>query len=159
MNDQTIPASGIASFIASMFETVTVWLAPTGWLLFLVAMALLTLIWRGRIAQQFTRSAVWMLLTGVAVILTSPPLQPLLLVAGMLVSALQLRGPRSRPQLWQTGRRDRHEPWDQEGALLRMCGGDRAAVERLIRHEMQRNPSLSRAGAAMAAATRLRHER
>jgi uncharacterized protein HemY len=159
MNDQTIPASGIASSVASLIEPVAEWLAPAGWLLFLMAMALLILIWRGRVVQQFTSSAVWILLTGMAVILTSPPLQPLLLIAGMVVAALQLRAPRNRPQLWQTGRRDRHEPWDQEGALLRMCGGDRAAVERLIRHEMQRNPSLSRAGAAMAAATRLRHER
>ncbi len=133
-------------------------LAVAGWLLFVVGMLALTLVWMGRIGQHYGRAGICALLTGAVVIITSPPWQLGLLVAGVVVAAMQLRRSRSNPPLWSTTRR-RHEPWDQEAELLRLCGGDRAVVERLIGHEIERNPSLSRAGAALAAATRLRHER
>ncbi len=133
-------------------------LALAGWLLFVVGMLVLTLVGMGRIPPHYGRAGICALLTGAVVIITSPPWQLGLLVAGLAVAALQLRRSRSKAPLWNPTRR-RHEPWDQEAALLRLCGGDRAVAERLIRHEIERNPSLSRAGAALAAATRLRHER
>lgn len=138
----------------SLLEQLTL----AGWLLFVVGMLALTLVWTGRIRQHYGRAGICALLTGAVVIITSPPWQLWLLVVGLVVAALQLRRARSRPPLWSPTRR-RHEPWDQEAELLRLCGGDRAVVERLIAHEIERNPSLSRAGAALAAATRLRHER
>jgi hypothetical protein len=53
-------------------------------------------------------------------------------------------------------RRRSVEPGDYEAELVSLCGGSRRA-DRLIRDELKRNPSLSRAGAALAAVTRLRH--
>ena len=50
-------------------------------------------------------------------------------------------------------------PWNYEAELLRMCHGDERARERLIAAEQKHKPELSRAGAALAAVTRLRHER
>ena len=55
-------------------------------------------------------------------------------------------------------RRRRVEPGDYEAELISLCGASRRA-DRLIRDELKRNPSLSRAGAALAAVTRLRHAR
>jgi hypothetical protein len=55
---------------------------------------------------------------------------------------------------WRSPRGDLR-PWDQEAELIRLCNGDKALVERLIRQEMARNPDLSRAGAALSAAARL----
>ena len=54
-------------------------------------------------------------------------------------------------------RRRRVKPGDYESELIALCGGRRA--NRLIRDEMKRQPALSRAGAALAVVTRLRHER
>ncbi len=48
---------------------------------------------------------------------------------------------------------------DVEADLLRACGGDRAAMERLIRHERARKPELGRTGAALMALSRLRADR
>jgi hypothetical protein len=56
-------------------------------------------------------------------------------------------------------RRQRAEPGDYEAALVRLCGGSRRQANRLIRAEMKRQPGVSRAGAALAAVTRIRHER
>jgi hypothetical protein len=54
-------------------------------------------------------------------------------------------------------RRRRVRPGDYETELIALCGGRRA--NRFIREEMKRQPWLSRAGAALAVVTRLRHER
>ncbi|HEX7080642.1 MAG TPA: hypothetical protein VF329_06485 [Gammaproteobacteria bacterium] len=67
------------------------------------------------------------------------------------------RGP--RPTSWLRLARDAYRPWDHEAALLRLCHGDEEMAERLIRYEIERNPELSRAGAALSAATRLRHDK
>lgn len=64
--------------------------------------------------------------------------------------------------VWLKGgrlRRGSVNPGDYETELVRLCGGDRRKAARLIRDECKRNPRLSRAGAALAAVTRLRHER
>jgi len=48
---------------------------------------------------------------------------------------------------------------DVEADLLSACGGDRATMERLIRHELDRKPELQRTGAALMALSRLRADR
>jgi len=48
---------------------------------------------------------------------------------------------------------------DVEADLLSACGGDRATMERLIRHELDRKPELERTGAALMALSRLRADR
>jgi hypothetical protein len=50
------------------------------------------------------------------------------------------------------------EPGDYEAELIKLCNSRRRA-RRLIREEMARKPGLSKAGAALAAVTRLKHER
>jgi hypothetical protein len=49
-------------------------------------------------------------------------------------------------------------PGDYEAELVRLCKGNRTEAERLILDELQRSPTLSRQGAALAVVTRLRHE-
>lgn len=85
------------------------------------------------------------------------------LIAGAVVliivgwRAIARRRPRKSAlsRLWGRGN---YRPWDQEAELLRLCHGDRELAERLIAHELERKPELSRAGAALAAATRLKHD-
>lgn len=48
---------------------------------------------------------------------------------------------------------------DVEADLLSACGGDRATMERLIRHELNHKPELGRTGAALMALSRLRADR
>ncbi len=50
------------------------------------------------------------------------------------------------------------KPGDYEAELIALCGSRRRA-SRLIDEELQRRPELSRAGAALAVVTRVRHER
>jgi hypothetical protein len=50
-------------------------------------------------------------------------------------------------------------PGDYVAELIALCRGSRWKAHRLIRAERKRRPGLSEAGAAMAAVTRLRHER
>lgn len=47
---------------------------------------------------------------------------------------------------------------DVESDLLRLCRGDRALADRLIQHELDRKPDLSRTGAALMALSRLRDD-
>ncbi len=47
---------------------------------------------------------------------------------------------------------------DVESDLLRACHGDRGMVERLIQHELERRPDLSRTGATLMALSRLRED-
>ena len=47
---------------------------------------------------------------------------------------------------------------DVERDLLRACRGDTATAERLIRHELDGKPDLSRSGAALMALSRLRND-
>lgn len=79
--------------------------------------------------------------------------------AGAAVYLLVPRARRSGRRLVRAVRSRTYEPWDHEAALIRLCHGDRAQAERLIDFERRRQPNLSRAGAALAAATRLRHDR
>ena len=81
--------------------------------------------------------------------------------AGLIVLFLRRRKRRARksPRLFSAFRSKRFRPWDHEAQLLRLCHGDRAMAERLIRHELERTPTMSRPGAALAAATRLRHDK
>jgi hypothetical protein len=77
-------------------------------------------------------------------------------------AALFMLVPRAR----RTGRRligaigsRAYEPWNHEAELVKLCHGDESQAERLIEFERRQKPNLSRAGAALAAATRLRHDR
>ncbi len=51
------------------------------------------------------------------------------------------------------------QPGDYEAELIRLCRGNRAKAEKHIQEIMARSPELSRVGAAMAAVTRIRHEK
>lgn len=134
-------------------------LSALSWLLFFGGVALVLVSWAGRVPQRFGWAGASITVTGAAMSWSQPPVQAVVLAAGAIVVLVQLVPRRRRARPWAAQRRRFDEPWDQEAALLRLCGGDRAAVERLIRFEIERNPKLSRAGAALAAATRLRHER
>ncbi len=50
-------------------------------------------------------------------------------------------------------------PGDYEAELVRLCKGNRREAERLILAQIERSPGMSRQGAALAAVTRLRHDR
>lgn len=96
----------------------------------------------------------------------SSELTELLIVAAAVVAAISLlramrrrRAGGGRKAFWTPRRRGNYRPWDQEAELLRLCHGDRDLAERLIAHELERAPDLSRAGAALAAATRLKHDK
>jgi hypothetical protein len=51
------------------------------------------------------------------------------------------------------------ESIDVEAELLRACHGDRRLAARLTEHELERNPKLSRVGAALMALAALRDDR
>ena len=50
-------------------------------------------------------------------------------------------------------------PGDYEAELVRLCQGNRPKANALLEEEMQRAPTMSRQGAALALVTRIRHER
>lgn len=50
-------------------------------------------------------------------------------------------------------------PGDYEAELVRLCKGNQREAERLITEELERSPSMSRQGAALALVTRIRHAR
>ena len=101
---------------------------------------------------------------------------PILLIAVAVVAVILL-SPRLRSALRGSGRRGflgglqsafrgglrggkrRCRGVDVEADLLNACGGDRALMERLIRHETDRKPELGRTGAALMALSRLRADR
>jgi len=76
-------------------------------------------------------------------------------IAVVVIVWLFARRPRFRPR----GRGKTHPRVDVEGDLLHACRGDRAMAERLIRHELDRKPELSRTGAALMALSRLRADK
>lgn len=55
--------------------------------------------------------------------------------------------------------RKTRSPGDYEAELVRLCKGNRKKAEQLILDELEKSPSMSRQGAALAVVTRLRHER
>jgi len=55
--------------------------------------------------------------------------------------------------------RKARSPGDYEAELVRLCKGNRNAVEQLIAAELEKSPTLSRQGAALSLVTRMRHER
>jgi len=55
--------------------------------------------------------------------------------------------------------RKTRSPGDYEAELVRLCRGNRKKAEQLIVEELEKSPSMSRQGAALAVVTRLRHER
>ena len=86
----------------------------------------------------------------------------LIVLGAVLVLWLLRRRPRAVGKsrtLLRALRAGRFRPWDHEAELVRLCHGDKALAERLISHELERSPGMSRPGAALAAATRLRHDK
>lgn len=77
------------------------------------------------------------------------------IIAGAVAVVLLLRIAARKPRLRFGG----DNPGDYEAELVRLCRGDRGEARRLIREERKRSPELSRAGAALAVVTRIRHER
>ena len=89
---------------------------------------------------------------------------PILLTAVAVVAVILL-APRVRSTLRGGFRGGFRGGWggrrsiDVEADLLSACGGDKALMERLIRHETERKPELGRRGAALMALSRLRADR
>ncbi len=77
----------------------------------------------------------------------------------LAVVAVVLLAPRFKSTLRAIGRRGVGRGVDVEGDLLSACGGDKSMAERLIQHERERKPNLSRTGAALLALSRLRDDR
>lgn len=78
----------------------------------------------------------------------------LAVVAGIvIVRKLRSRRPRASGSTARSGR------VDVEADLVGACHGDRAMAERLIRHELAKDESLSRTGAALLALAKLRDDR
>lgn len=115
-----------------------------------------------RVSDRVGWAGIWVAIAGgVAIWAESAAVASITLGVGAAASVVLLvpRARQSSGRLMRAIRSRTYEPWDHEAALLRLCHGDKAQMERLIEFELQRQPGLSRAGAALAAATRLRHDR
>lgn len=115
-----------------------------------------------RASERTGWAGIWVAVAGgVAIWAESTAVAGIALGVGAAAALLLLvpRARRSGHRLVSAIRSKRYEPWDHEAALLKLCHGDKTQMERLIEFEQRREPSLSRAGAALAAATRLRHDR
>lgn len=115
-----------------------------------------------RVPERAGWAGIWAAIAGgVAIWAESPVVAGVSLAVGA-AAVLLLLVPRARQSgrnLVRAIRSRSYEPWDHEAELLKLCHGDQAQMERLIEFEQQRQQGLSRAGAALAAATRLRHDR
>ncbi len=115
-----------------------------------------------RVSDRTGWAGIWVAVAGgVAIWAESPTVAGVALGVGAVAAVFLLvpRAHRSGRSLMRAIRSRTYEPWDHEAALLRLCHGDKAQMERLIEFELKHQPNLSRAGAALAAATRLRHDR
>ena len=121
--------TGVALLVASWLRWLTV---RAGWLGLAAVMVGVIASWP---AEETTRHAV--IVTGAAVL------------AG-LVLVMAWRGELRRRNI---------SPGDYVAELIALCQGSRSKAYRLIRAEKKRRPGVSEAGAALAAVTRLRHER
>lgn len=133
-----------------------------GALWLIVGFALLVARGLNRVAAPIGYAGLWLSGSGaLAAALAAPGVKAALLAIGLIAGLLQLRaGARRRASgIFRSKRSRSFKPWDHEAELLRLCHGDRRLMERLIRHEMERKPDLSRAGAMLAATTRLRHDK
>lgn len=131
------------------------------WTLLVAGFALVVASWSGRAPQKLGWVGLWLGISAAAAAWVEPLNAKITVLAiGAVVIALQLK-PRRRKSTGVFAARSRRafKPWDQEGELLRLCHGDKQMADRLIEHERNRDPKLSRAGAALAAATRLKHDK
>ena len=149
---QRVPALGWPTLDAAY------WLSSSTqiWLLWIVGIALIVASWR----RWLTRRAGWL---GLAIALvgvlassfTAEATRHAVIIVGVAILATLLAVAAWRGEL----ARSRIEPGDYEAELAALCGGNRRRAERLIHDEMEQKPGVSRAGAALAVVTRLRHER
>lgn len=116
-----------------------------------------------RVSASAGYAGLWLAGSGALASAIHPPtVEAALLGIGLIAGLLHMKPATRRKAsgIFSAKRRSRtFKPWDHEAELLRLCHGDRQLMERLIRHEMERKPDLSRAGAMLAAATRLRHDK
>lgn len=116
-----------------------------------------------RVSASVGYAGLWLAASGALASAIHPPaFEAALLAIGLTAGLLHLKPAARRKSsgiFSAKGRSRPFKPWDHETELLRLCHGDRQLMERLIRHEMERKPDLSRAGAMLAAATRLRHDK
>ena len=109
-----------------------------------------------RVAPAFGYTGLWLAGSGALASAIEPhSVSAAILAVGLIAPLLHFKpGARRNPFGRARSRPSRpFKPWDQEGELLRLCHGDKTLMERLIQHERERKPGLSRAGAALAAAT------
>jgi hypothetical protein len=124
------------------------------WIMWVAGGALLLAGWLGRVDRAVGWAGLWIGAVGFAAYLT-PGLRGRVAVIAIGVILLLILAPLHRKRS-VSGRWD---PLDHEAELIRLCHGDKQMAERLIRHELERSPEFSRAGAALAAATRLKHDK
>lgn len=129
-----------------------------------LAAGILTVVLRvaNRASDSTGWAGIWVAVAGGVAIWAESPIvaiSALVVGAGAALSLLAPGARRSGRKLVGAIRSRAYEPWDHEAALVKLCHGDEAQAERLIDFERRRQPGLSRAGAALAAAARLRHER
>lgn len=125
------------------------------WLLWIAGSALIVGSW----LRWLTGRAGWLgLATAMVGVLaswsTEETTRHAVILVGVTIVAALLAVTASRGEL----RRRVIAPGDYEAELAALCGGSQRRANRLIRDEMKQKPGLSRAGAALAAVTRLRHE-
>jgi hypothetical protein len=126
------------------------------WLLWIAGSVAIAASWLGALGNRAGWLGLCAAMTGVV---ASWPQQEetqrFILIGGavvvILLSLISLR----RGEL----RRETNDPGDYEGELVRLCDGSRRRARQLIRNEMMRSPKLTRAGAALAVVTRIRHKR
>jgi hypothetical protein len=126
------------------------------WLLWIAGSALLVASW----LRWLTGRAGWLgLATAMVGVIASWPAEETMrravIVAGAAILAVLLLVMAWRGDLL----RRTIAPGDYVAELIALCRGSRWKAYRLIRAEKRRRPGLSEAGAALAAVTRLRHER
>ncbi len=126
------------------------------WLLWIAGGALLVASW----LRSLTARAGWLGLAAAMVgVIASWPVDETtrhtFITAGTAILAALLLVMAWRGEL----RRRAIAPGDYVAELIALCGGSRWKAHRLIREEKKRQTGLSEAGGALAAVTRLRHER
>jgi hypothetical protein len=126
------------------------------WFLWILGALLIVASWVRLVSNRVG----WLgLCTGMVGVIASWPEQEtdrlVVLIGGVAVVLMLSLVSLKRGQL----RRVAADPGNYEIELVRLCDGNRRTARRLIREELKRSPGLSRAGAALAVVTRIRHER
>lgn len=126
------------------------------WLLWTVGAILIVANWVGYLSNRVGWLGLCIAMTGVVASWSDEQsTQATILVGGGILVILLFLFALQQGRL----RKESVNPGDYEAELVRLCHGNKRMAERLIQHELKTSSKLGRAGAALAAVTRLRHER